>query len=718
MAPVNPQINPTNDPNYLGYSQAITPPDNLKPKGQEPSSIQPTGVRHVDESKGLAYANLGNLFEGTTKGLAGVASNLDYIIKKDIQDEVYTGVDRERERETNRLEAIQRQIEQGKTPMNLLDSAETELPTEIESVGATAETLKGARNIGRINHIDYHSRLTAFSKSLRNLWPGYRDYIDSEISKVSGIDPANAKLASLTSGINRSIAAQAASQNKTEALLRANIEMEGAPLLLKGLREGTISELQVFDRVHKYQRYINQFKIEELERARAKGKLEAQKSSAERELDLRVASKVQNYIGIMETQGYNQEFMDDVLAGRTKVGSPQWDQFAAGIENYRAKAYKEAWAEANKVDEKGNSLVSSIGSEAAKQKIEAGLAPFDEWSKRIRDPHKGQAFFTSRAIKAREADWHNNLLDSNYLGPVLLNANTLGKADPKFAELFFTKKLMTEFGKIDNALSTYTTNQQMNMVTQKAVDLSTGAGFTTLKSVIEDASKKKIRDDLLPTVYQDFINFTQDVDKINDPELKKNMIHAVFDPSNRGLLDKFRRDYYDSSKGKWIPGSYSVFSRITSDKMLGEVAKINDPQLTNTVVDTASTMFARELYRKEIQDLFTLQDNPSIKVTWDSENYKWKLDRPRVSGGYFNPVTHQEQMGGVQQILTRLNTGIESMVRVAKLQGKDPNAYVLGLFVDVSRHTGKELQGIPLKLRNSIMSSRPPVDESPGSGGF
>src|SRR5258705_8932904 len=92
MAVFNPQIPPTQDPNYLNYSRVVEAPP---PK--------------VDASLGIALNT-------TAQGIDSGVNVLDTSIKKGIQDKAYAAIDPIRDKYTAGLENIKADLDKGIIP--------------------------------------------------------------------------------------------------------------------------------------------------------------------------------------------------------------------------------------------------------------------------------------------------------------------------------------------------------------------------------------------------------------------------------------------------------------------------------------------------------------------------------------------------------------------------------------------------------------------------
>ena len=72
-------------------------------------------------------------------------------------------------------------------------------PKDINKVAQNLARLQNAYDRGVISENSYAARFESVSRQLRARYPGHRDYIDNQISKISGINPANTLIRNMMS---------------------------------------------------------------------------------------------------------------------------------------------------------------------------------------------------------------------------------------------------------------------------------------------------------------------------------------------------------------------------------------------------------------------------------------------------------------------------------------------------------------------------------------
>src|SRR5574337_583217 len=163
MPTFNPQVPQANPEEFLRYSQG-------------------THTIPVDKSTGILLDTAGN-------AISGVASLADQIVKQTISSDIQKGVDQQQSQFTGQLENTAKSmgISTGNQGMDILP---------------TGDQTQNIRAGNKINDTLYSANITSIAKQLRAQYPGYRDYIDTEISKVSGMPVANAYYKNLMQDIN------------------------------------------------------------------------------------------------------------------------------------------------------------------------------------------------------------------------------------------------------------------------------------------------------------------------------------------------------------------------------------------------------------------------------------------------------------------------------------------------------------------------------------
>lgn len=204
MANIAPEIAPTNDPNYLFSSKTPSRSD---------------------------YNSLGQLF-GDVGNLAGAAVDAtDKVIQQNIRDKLYKEIDTVRAAHGGELDPDQVQAIAGTGARGAhyeatvgipgaqddLGKSEATLPPGVERDLSGLKKMNAAYRSGDLSNSHYYAELEKKVQEIRAQYPGYREQIDSMVSSITGVTPANALRTSILSDMNSMSAAANSAQNKIMA---------------------------------------------------------------------------------------------------------------------------------------------------------------------------------------------------------------------------------------------------------------------------------------------------------------------------------------------------------------------------------------------------------------------------------------------------------------------------------------------------------------------
>jgi uncharacterized protein (TIGR02594 family) len=203
MAIFNPTPNPTNDPSYLGLSK-------------DPEKVKPNTA-------------LGDLF-GNIATTGDIAIKVgDKAIQQGIRDELNTNIDTIRNEhgadlKPSEIPAIagtgargaryQASSDAGVTPEDLGHSPA--VPDGITNSIAGLNRMKQAHKSGGLSESHFDASLESEVIRMRAKYPAYRDEIDTMVSQITGVVPANALRRSILSDMNSLAAASTSAANRVE----------------------------------------------------------------------------------------------------------------------------------------------------------------------------------------------------------------------------------------------------------------------------------------------------------------------------------------------------------------------------------------------------------------------------------------------------------------------------------------------------------------------
>lgn len=719
MAPLNPTVQPTNDPNFRGYSSPINVPDTIKPQGVQQNQILPRGQEIGDrsaeyEGKGQAYgmaaegasmAAYGDLFKniaqmGEFVGKAGVA-----VTKKNIEDKVYQIADRERQSYTETLE----QIKKNGGVNNILNPVANDgvaTPDEVESLGDTLTSLKTAKDNGKISSSYYQGRLLSEAKRLRAEYPGFRQDIDDAFAKVTGMNPANAYMRALTTDLNRAAAGVGREVKKAENFVTQRAGYPNAGVMMEAVRTGRAGLKEVMDWSAPYEQ--EDFNLNR----RAKIMTD---EKATREFKATRVGELVDYAGgvavgrsidtMSARMGINSAEDASKLDTAVKAGivpQQQWVQWGQELAQHKTQLDLQMTKDGHK-----SGAIQILGAtEFNKRKAEA-LKPLDTMIERIYNKDVGGYYRMSQDLKGINEEGQKRLLENPRLGPYLQQMQALKEiGGEQNLQKFMIDTIKGDFN-ADH--QTYFTRWKAEFQTQ--LSMKKDGVPTTFNNAIDDIKAKGIKDTRLNNAV---LNEVTKITNSDIPEaVKLNYAAAAFSPENRGMIGKLSADGVDS-KGRPITGQSAVFQKFTSPEMTKEMFKLGqkNPQVWKNYVDWAQETLANELINKDINSLAEIR-NPHIRVGWDSDNKRFvtRYDSARSASEINTRLGSVPQYGSeatdteyqnVIRMTNRMNSNLHNYKNIAEAAGINPDDFVLKTIANTNPDALRNVNSLPYNILRDI----------------
>lgn len=690
MSPVfNPQVSNqgVNDPNWENVSKPIS---------------------DVSYDKGVALA-----ISGASDILGSAVKAVDYDIKESAKKDVQTGVDALRDNYTAGLQTLRNaQIASGDKSL-LPDAAAADVPSTVQNGIDKAKTIATAmeQNAGKSNTTLYTGALNSLTKQLRAQYPGYRDYIDEQISAISGVHPANAFMKDLSEDINRQQENSKAEHNATLSTLRSNADAgyhDGA-----GVKASDVYNLVakgVWD-PSKAMTWLNSAKSVDYDRKVANDARTDRKAgdadaaeNAQKDLALNVGRNLVHDWQTM-TQGKNTETAEGLFkflqenAGNQKVKDEQSVVIGQQLRALRDASYNARIAEAYEGGK--NSIVAHMGGkiEDVHKTVAASYKMFDMAIDAVFNKEWGAAYShmqTNKALIADTTSTFYNAPDAE-VAKYNRNASVINQISPQFAKDFFVGFVTGDHVKKD---VDWLKSQKMDMLVQP--DAPNGM-IHTLQEQIDNAKRVGAT---APKTVQDLVKSVEDVSNSKlDVSQRLNLARGFFDPIRNGeiLSDKnFAKDKYDSVLKREIPGKYWVYRQLASDNTATGIAELGkkDPSIISNYRDTMTRNFGEQLFSRELRDVGDSNaDNNTaglykIKFT-DDKGRSPHFDVVRPDG---SPMTMTEAIALRAPIgaTNRLNEGMSGLYNVYEKTGSaDPINDVKSAMLRYNYRDPKEVNNSP-----------------------
>lgn len=405
---------------------------------------QKPSPKPVDDSLGDLLKNIGNTLDGAV-------SMFDRTQDQSIENQVRDTVEKQRDDELNsygpdglgRLADAQAAHSVGvggEAARDLGVSSEDDtLPPDAEAGINRLGDLKAAASVKPALLASYHTELYSTAKRFKNMYPGKRDVVDRAISKVTGIDPANALLRD-----RQAMAAAAANAgDKEKQRLWSDFKgVDGAYIQAANPKaDGTPVSFDEYSKNPKefMQKAMALKGVNLQAEAKAHALELGDKNDSRSALDaLRSRIAVDSDIF---TNGALAKLNEERLQLQAKGKNLDPEEFAAfqaraqnTIETMRQQWQK--FATASRTHKDGsmfNIQKMAGGAEPINKEIDAGLKPFTQWaelfSRKNEDGMANVAIGIQKNMKARDQ------LRANEMFPELRFLDAVSNADPIIKQL-------------------------------------------------------------------------------------------------------------------------------------------------------------------------------------------------------------------------------------------------------------------------------------------
>lgn len=708
MAPFNPEVPKVQDSNYLGYSKGVDAP--------APSQ---TGK--------FAFGLAGDLLTQGTK-------IVDEGIKKDIDNKIYIESDLAKNELITNLENMRNKVP-GITPLPSSnpalsfaeeDSSES-LPEGVQAIENQLGTLQSANRAGKINDTYYTQQLNTMVKSLRNQFPGYRDYIDAKVSQVTGLNPANSYYRNLMQDVNSNLAAKGAQSKSAESMIIAGQKdgVQGAAEMWQTTQvmkangiDPTPSVLQWYNKG-----MANKFKLNE-----AKTNLESREvdnkdkgmtysQSLSTIGDTYIDDAINNFrvgVGEFSIKDFNQKVADKVQRNET-VDPQQLQQAVTSLGQAKAQFIRNFYAEARRKLPNGDTMEKILGVDTVKQMAENKARYFDVMMDSYTNDKTGSATMIPRQLESLKSFDQKELLSNPDAGRMLRAVqatNALG--GPQASGFIFQQAMRSG---LSGALNTFFADKSLAAVAsptssitadvKQAAKLTDGSGNPMPLTKLVD---KLVR---IPTI------IASDDPRISDA-MKLKYAEYAFDPRRNGeLLDGIKMDA--NVNGVFYPGKYSALGIMTAPQMTDSMWKLRNKttegqQAWNNYRDWTTNSFAK-LFRSDIATLNGMAGTMVKQIAWDSENSRFV---PLPSTGPNAPrVTHQgpgetsvqridtESINQVNKIVNRLNIGLSNVKNVLSKENKTTEDYIAPMLIQLGLNPDtNHITGLPKAILDNIAATK------------
>lgn len=694
MAEFNPQVPKANPQNFIGFSR-------------------PVSTVPVDRSTGIALDTAG-------KAIVGGTALADQVVKETIRNDITQQVDAQRTEYTRQLEGVAAAagIPTASTTDILPTGDTTQTPNIPAGITNGLSRVRSLSNgiangaggsVSKINDTLYSANITSIAKQLRSQYPGYRDYIDQEISKVSGIPVANAYYKNLTQDINNSLQNQKSLMekpiNQLAAAAAKGVKMGNvyAADVYNGVLEGKISPMQGLQWLNQVQSIEFDFKQRDAARKDFKGGREMLSITAADDANKEASATASATFSAIKLQSGQTlpQIIDSARRGTLQLSDADAQKVGLAIQA-QEDAYKtQLW---NKWNQSG--LVTQLGgAEAARKIIEDNAKlTFEPAKNAIYAKDGGLATFHLEQNAAMNADFKNGLLTQPEIGAAALNMKAISdQMGPNWAQTSLGTTLLQS--NVDSKFKTYLERKTASAVTGNAADVRFPPSFS---DDITDAQGKQI-----PPQSGYYKSLAGVINGITDPKVdintKQNVARYFFAPANLGVLEKLQRDS-GSGRGQ-IVGADSAFMNMTSPAVTQNMEKIrqSNPALFQQYRAWTQDAF-NTLARDDIATLASVRSQ-DVRVRFNPDTHQFAIiaDPTRVQN--ISPFVGSPAevpppgLNDAQRAINRINLRLLNLARVEEASGGEVNEFLLETLGANGFH-GDEVSSVPGAMANEVKNTK------------
>ncbi len=733
MAIFNPQVPNTNDPNWLGWSKSISQPQPDTSTGDALSSIGSSLSLGVHAADALVKDFVKDTtYDQTRKIVDDYTSTLE---KADISTRIAAaakgvgpGTASETEQGTvdnTELSGARRQP--AGTPFSSLPGSGGLPPTnqappaDLKSLPQDLGILNSARGNGKLSNTAYIGRLDALAKDLRSRYPGYRDYIDQEIHKVSGVNPANAYISSLLGDINSFANAGKAEANKVRDFIIGEMK-EGTlgplgPALMQSYLTGGLGNpsealVKVMQVAAPARQLKYQLELSKARRAERVGTDEDTRRDLEADASKIMDGHAINYFNALHvvsgapTSEKISEIARKAAAGEIKLDDVQNQALERAVRAQKVEMNKAFDDFLNQTGPDGRPNVTILGTERANQLKKFHASRFDDVADLIGNKDYGTAYSNMHTVRAMGEDDKYKILTSKELGMVAridraISSMGLSDESKKLFQANLQANLPAKFGEWlkkanqEMALQPYTAQGIVSTLKQQADDLKKRASEQGLGGV----ELAKTYDQLFSTIEQ--------ITKIKDPLIREGLAKAAFNEGNIGLLNSVPDDKFEQTPGgmvKFIPGKYSLYNRMFSPDMTKTMKQMPQERWIE-YKDLGEHLIARELFGPSFRQLSDMSPDSGVIIGWNTEKNQIKYQFTNTSDLRGPIQVSPERRAQVKQTIDRMNLALSNYANIAKEEGIDVSTFLL----DTLKRNGVDLgkiPGIPAELTKEIIRAK------------
>jgi len=674
MADFNPTPGPADVPNFLNNSKGVD---------------RPTPNRTFEA-----------LFEGVGNTLKVSAAAQEETQQAQIQNDIYQSYDKVTD------EVALAQLQRDKAGAN--NFWQTQNPA-VDTAVSNLERLNAARAAGKVSDVYYWSQLNTTTKSLRAKYPGQREYIDQQISRITGGTPANQLRNELNQEAQQAASRAEAGRGRDESFVRQNLGLV-PPDLLKSYQQGDPNAIVQIENV------VGQRKAQEESLKARKADLEynASLGQANEQEAMSIATDTLNvsmnrFISDTSEKAGFGAFRDRITAQVASGKAPtpeQQQEFLSTFALLEAQARQVAQQALFQPNDRGKSLSSYLPPDKAKALQEQAMFPITQIKDMILNNQYGLVNQTVNMAKASQ--------DARVAK--LVNDNAPLQAISDFQKIGGDSLSQLALSANGNALL----SGAMQAVIQSQAVRTTTAGSASLNEYHDQIKALDPKD---TKAFQASIAGHVDMlmDKNTRPDVALNIAESMFGSKNTPFITRFRT----------TDDKLAVFSKMSSPEVTKKMQELGQ---ANPAVWANYTNWSKQVFvatfgsaidgTKEGQAMM-----PYTEVKFDPKTaqFSWGLTpqgreaQKGVKGFLGGNMVSNWNNAALEQSVKQLNQGISLIKPILEAEGSDPAVAITDLIKQKGLDTTKSTQdSFWSKLYRSVAGAGDAVGKNldkPGTGG-
>lgn len=700
------------------------PPEQDRFYGRLSKAIEPI---HPDVSTGALIKDIGDISSSAIK----VAHTLT---QQDLHDQIIASIDTERQKATTQLEGMyaaytgrggtaqQPQVGAPNTPSAVgaiagasatgtaydlfKPDAAAGLPTDLKTLPSQIDTLTAAKASGQFSKTFLDARYETLAAEYRARFPGWRDYIDNEFKRVTGENPANAKIRGLIGDINSYAGAALHDRNHVFSLLSTEaakgnlVAAKWAGAMSRG--EASASDGLAALSASNAQEYYNNKRVKEIAAANANRTF--QQTMAE--------DFTTHFVSQEATDALAATYQTAKITDSSKLPDLSKDPEGAlnlgkmfALDKMKLQTALEAKLKQPWVDRAtGQPILSGgkpivmwdiLGAEKAQALIASGLKGYDEHTAFLagKNPDLSPPHFIVQMNKAKIDVTKRDLFDDPSTGG---SFRTLAGIEGIVGSQAVPAFLSTLSG-IDVA------PHIEHAIKDSLMRGATGApkADSTPSSLTDDITRIRSKDKGAAADYRTFASTIDWLTKSIDdptvhPTIKQNLINYTFNPKNYGLIARLDKE-----------GQYSMFGRLTDPALVASI-KAQGGAGWDTYKNWAKHTFGDELLSPSILELNGMTLPTGYTLTFENKTHQMDILNERGRSVLYSiegPRPGRMQISPqIKRNIINLNYGLDHIRPIMEAEGGDVN-YSLAKYLHQLGLNNPEIQGLPQDIIQSIISA-------------